>query len=105
MIPWPAGESREVDASEIGLAPGKWPPGIEYEGFTFHRQDIIRTQECISEQPGSLPCPRSGCPRHDDKWEEDEVLWGEYKEEYHAFNTKDRDMYGGGGRRLTIFND
>ncbi len=79
---WLAGEHRRVDASEIGLAPGSWPPGVEYEGFTFYRQEIIHEAD-------------------DSK----EVLWGEYKEKSHAFNTKGRDMHGGGGRRLIIFND
>ena len=55
---WQAGEHRKVDASEIGLAPGKWPPGIEYEGYTFYRQNIIHDKDC------------------------EEVLYGEYKEQY-----------------------
>lgn len=80
---WLAGEHRKVDASDIGLAPGNWPPGVEYEGHPFFRQDTIRTDD----DPESA------------------ILWVEYKEKFYAFNTKDRDKYQGGGRRLTIFND
>ena len=80
---WQAGEHRKVDASEIGLAPGKWPPGIEYESYTFYRQETIRTDD----DPESC------------------ILWVEYKERTNAFDTRSRNRNGGGGRRMTIFND
>lgn len=55
---WLAGTHKKLDASEIGLAPGRWPPGLEYEGYTFYRQSVIR---------------------EDDKRDAD-VLWGEYEQ-------------------------